>query len=264
MGGKIYITGDEDRPPVRLSIRQACLHGSMHATVGTMIAHYYRELSGEGQHVDVSLQESVIPIISGEMDWWFMQHNSKHREGATVHRGRVTEHEIWPAKDGYVNFRFMAGKFTAGIRPLAEWMDEEGMAGALKEIKDWEALDMAKITQEEMDSWEEAFGNFFKQHTISELHEGAIKRRFYFSPCYNADQVPTDTQLKARGFWTQVEHPELGTSITYPGAPFNLSLTPWRIHRRAPLIGEHNMEIYEQELGLSRDELVTLREADVI
>jgi crotonobetainyl-CoA:carnitine CoA-transferase CaiB-like acyl-CoA transferase len=61
----------------------------------------------------------------------------------------------------------------------------------------------------------------------------------------------------------EVEHPELGTSITYPGPFAHLSLTPYSIRRRAPLIGEHKQEVY-QELGISPEELISLKEAGII
>ena len=158
----------------------------------------------------------------------------------------------------------MGGKFGAGIRPLAVWMDEEGMAGVLKEVEDWESIDMARVTQEQIDSWEEAFANFFKTHTVSELYEEAMKRRFYLGPCYSADQVTQDRHLKERGYWTQVEHPELDATLTYPGVPFRFSKTPWKIQRRAPLIGEHNGEVYERELGYTHEELIRLKESNII
>ena len=62
----------------------------------------------------------------------------------------------------------------------------------------------------------------------------------------------------------ELEHPELGTTITYPGAFTKASEAPPKLSRRAPLIGEHNREIYEKELGLSKEEIVILKEARVI
>jgi crotonobetainyl-CoA:carnitine CoA-transferase CaiB-like acyl-CoA transferase len=69
---------------------------------------------------------------------------------------------------------------------------------------------------------------------------------------------------RQRDFWVNVEHPELNASITYPGAPFKSTLAPWRISRRAPLIGEHNTEMYEEELGLTKEEVRLLKEQEVI
>ena len=73
-----------------------------------------------------------------------------------------------------------------------------------------------------------------------------------------------DLHLHDRGFWKEVEHPELGRSFVYPGEAAIYNGSPWRISRRAPLIGEHNTEIFCDELGLSRGELSVLAESHVI
>ena len=78
------------------------------------------------------------------------------------------------------------------------------------------------------------------------------------------DELPDDGQLNDRGFWVQVEHPELGETFTYPGAAAIWSDSPWGISRRAPLVGEHNDEVLCGELGLSRAQLVVLTEGGVI
>jgi crotonobetainyl-CoA:carnitine CoA-transferase CaiB-like acyl-CoA transferase len=70
--------------------------------------------------------------------------------------------------------------------------------------------------------------------------------------------------FKARGFWVRVEHPELEDTLTYCGSPIKLSEPVWSIRRRAPLIGEHNGEVYEKELGFSKDRLALLKQAGVI
>lgn len=70
--------------------------------------------------------------------------------------------------------------------------------------------------------------------------------------------------LEARGFWTRVEHPELGTSLTYPGAFGRMTETPLQVTRRAPLIGEHNREVYQDELGIPTRELTRLRQSGVV
>ena len=67
-----------------------------------------------------------------------------------------------------------------------------------------------------------------------------------------------------RGFFVEVAHPELGKSFIYPGPAAIYSRSPWRISRRAPLIGEHNIEIFCDELGVSRAELAVLAESGVV
>jgi len=78
------------------------------------------------------------------------------------------------------------------------------------------------------------------------------------------DEIIDDQHLQHRGFFVEVEHPELGRSFTYPGPAALYSQSPWRISRRAPLIGEHNAEIFCGELGVSTAELAVLAESGVI
>lgn len=148
--------------------------------------------------------------------------------------------------------------------PLANWIAEEGMADDWLKNFDWESFSHFTTTQEIIDRMEEQTLNFFMTHTKAELMAGAIKYRIMLYPISSAVDLLESPQLAAREFWTEVEHPELGTTITYPGKWANNSETPPRISRRAPLISEHNKEIYEKELGISREQLVKLEQAKVI
>jgi formyl-CoA transferase len=96
-----------------------------------------------------------------------------------------------------------------------------------------------------------------------ELWEGAVKRRMSVCPFYDPEDLIKDPQLRARNFWVEVDHPELGTHLTYPRefakASEEISHTPFR----APLIGEHNGEVYGA-LGFSSEEMTALKEGGVI
>jgi crotonobetainyl-CoA:carnitine CoA-transferase CaiB-like acyl-CoA transferase len=92
----------------------------------------------------------------------------------------------------------------------------------------------------------------------------ALEKGILLAPLTTVKDVVDNPQFAARGFWEQVEHPELGAIITYPGYPIKLSDVPYRVQRRPPLIGEHNQEIYEKELGFSKEQLVILKKGDVI
>ena len=83
-------------------------------------------------------------------------------------------------------------------------------------------------------------------------------------PVYDMRDIAEEKQLLEREFFVEVVHDELGTSLKYPGAPFRLSETPWKIGRRPPLIGEHNIEIYQDELNISPKELRESEKAGVI
>ena len=138
------------------------------------------------------------------------------------------------------------------------------MANDFLKRLDWEALDFTTTTQDVVDRIEEPTRKFFKSRTKAELMEGALKYRAMLYPVSTPKDIVESMQLASREFWGEVEHPELGTTITYPGSFVHSSEKPPRVSRRAPLIGEHNEEIYGKELGISKEELLILKQARVI
>ena len=106
-------------------------------------------------------------------------------------------------------------------------------------------------------------GEFFLNHSKDELLQLATENRFQLGPCNNAEDILKYPQLKARGFWKDIEHPELGTSLKYPGGAVVSTQGYTGIRRRAPLTGENNEEIF-RELGLSAEEIEKLKEQKVI
>jgi crotonobetainyl-CoA:carnitine CoA-transferase CaiB-like acyl-CoA transferase len=114
-----------------------------------------------------------------------------------------------------------------------------------------------------MDQIESSIAKFFLIHTKAELEEEALIRDMMLYPVNTISDLLENPQLRARKFWVEVEHPELNSYITYPGGWVKCSDDDFKI-KRAPLIGEHNVEIYKKELGLSEAQLLALREAGII
>ena len=129
---------------------------------------------------------------------------------------------------------------------------------------DWPAFDMAKATQDALSKISDPISNFFLQHTMQELYDEAGQRHLRIYPVATTKDMLEDSQLAARNFWVKIEHPELGVEVTYPGPWAVLSETPLKVTHCAPLIGEHNEEIYVKELGFTKDNLCILKEAGVI
>lgn len=242
MGGMMYVAGDPDRPPVRISVPQAYLDASLQAASGAMIALWNRRETGWGQHVDVSVQATIPNILVAELPFWEYGHKLLHRAGPSRAVSKHLVRQIHPCKDGHVSVLLIGGPLGRLIRPLAEWMQKEGAKPDLMDIP-WEALDLARHTQGDIDSWEAALKRFFMEHTRAELYAGAVERHVPLTPGNTIPDLLRYQQLAYRKFWAQVEHPELGERVTYPGEPFKLSRTPWRISRRAPRLGEHNEEV---------------------
>jgi crotonobetainyl-CoA:carnitine CoA-transferase CaiB-like acyl-CoA transferase len=164
-----------------------------------------------------------------------------------------------------VVFYILGGDFGVKTnRAIVAWLQEEGLAPDYLTNFDWTIFDMSKQTQEMQNQIEAPIAELFKRHTKDELYHEALKRKIMLCPVSTAKDIVENTQLKARDFWVELEHPELGANISYPGPFAKLSETPMVMRRRAPLPGEHNLEIYSRELGLSSAEMRLLHQSGVV
>lgn len=271
LGGVMSISGDPDRAPNQISFPHAYLHGGAEAAQGAMMALYARSITGQGQHVDVSIQQCLSMCTMNTMQFWDMYRINLPR--GVYKRGIVRSDGsslyspwLWPCQDGWV-FLMIGG---GALRPLvlsstalALWMAEQGAAGDL-EGYDWAAIDSATITQQEIDRLRKVIEPFLMTHTMADLYEESIKRKILLAPVNDPKGIAESPQLEGRGFYVEIEHPELGAVLKYCGPWAQLSRTPLAGWKRAPLIGEHNREIYEQELGLSREQTIALKQARVM
>lgn len=266
MTGQMYPRGDADRPPVRIGHHsQAFLHAASHAAVGAMIALHHRQGTGEGQHVDVSVQASLAQGPFMATAAWDMMGLILPRGGESPSRINITLRRTWRCKDGYVVWFFFSGLAATQRNPqLVAWMVNEGMADDFIKGFDWSTFDYETATQETVDRLQEPTARFFMSRTKAELMEGALRHGVTLYPISSTRDVLDSAQLAARGYWVRIEHPELKDTITYPGAFANASEEPPRVTRRAPLVGEHNEEIYGEELGISGEQLLVLRQEKVI
>lgn len=272
MGGMMAISGDPDRPPVRISVPQAWLHAGAQAAAGAMVAHYYRELTGRGQHVDVSMQQAVIWTLMNETPFPLPDFYGfdLRRAGGRRTTGRLVIRQIYPCRDGYICLLILGGQAGAkSMRGLMTLLEEAGLLPNWLRDFEWETWDMATprhhpTAQAELEAIERLLAELFRQRTKSELYEAALKHGILLAPVNTVTDLFNNPQLAARGFWVEVDHPELGTKVTYPGPFIQGTLNPARIYRRPPLIGEHNEEIYCGLLGLTRSDLERLRGANAI
>ena len=267
LSGYMYLCGDADRPPVRISAPQAFLHAGADAAAAALIAHYERQSSGQGQWVDVSAQESLMGAMMNARPFWDLNQVNLQRSGPLRSGLANATHrrQTWPCREGSVAFAVTAGPTGArNMRGLLAWMAEEGAAPPALLHKDWDAFDMALAPQAEIDAIEDPVLAFFARHTPAELFHQALKRRVILYPVSTTADLLQDGQLAARAFWTRVEHPALGATLTYPGPFIRMSEATCGLRRPPPSIGQHNHEVYQGELGLSDAEMRALAEAGVI
>jgi benzylsuccinate CoA-transferase BbsE subunit len=278
MGGVMWLAGDPQDPPNVPPWRQGFISASIMGAAGTLMAVYHRDLQGEGQHVDVSMQESLSLAQENAMQGWDMLENLRNRNGE---RGMIPINVpgvgAYECKDGHV-FGYVGAPGGAAWTELLRWMIEEGAAEDLSEQPYFEfcnSLNLRFLTElfqdrstlgqkiQMLNHVEEVLKRFFAARSKWELYEGGQGRRLLIGIVSTPEDIVNNPQLQFRRWLTEVEQPGLGT-LRFPGPPYRLSETPWAIRRPPPAPGEHNTEVLGDELGLSADELAALRAEGVV
>jgi crotonobetainyl-CoA:carnitine CoA-transferase CaiB-like acyl-CoA transferase len=279
--GLLYTVGFPEDPPTTLGAQQAYHMASTNAAIGALMALYNRDVTDLGQWVDIAVQGTALRLSEMAPYTYWLVGSYRKRSGLEYYRGL---RDIFSCKDGRVVCSALGG---SGAEKMLEWMESEGMAADLRDEKysmvmavmtggsfygkgsqDKVRLDVASAKlqdfPEEVRHIEETWEAFLMTHTREEMFVGAQERGVRLMPVNDVASLVEDVGLKAREFFVDVEHPELKDTLKYPGPPYRLTETPWRISKRAPLIGENNQEIYEGELGFSKEKLSLLKSAKVI
>jgi crotonobetainyl-CoA:carnitine CoA-transferase CaiB-like acyl-CoA transferase len=227
-----------------------------------MAALVHRSVSGQGQCIDASIHEACALTTEAAIANYVYRGEVMLRQTGRHHAARPTPRTQFRAKDGNYVCALVAGRLTPRyIGELAELLDTNGMAGDLRDPKYQDPAVIAANTPHIID---DLVAGFIASLPAEAVYHAAQQRGFTWGAVRPPEALLDDPHLNDRGFWKPVEHPELGRSFTYPGEPAIYNGSPWRISRRAPLIGEHNWEILGGELGLSRAELCVLAENRVI
>ncbi len=248
MGGMQYLGGDADRPPVRIGAPQAELHAGAHAAVGTMAAFWHGQKTGEGQHVDVSMQTAVIWTLMNATPFPPLHGVNMERDGAFRSRGPLAVRHVYECMDGHVSL-VAAPRTLSG---LAVWMAEEGAAPDWLLGIDWENWNLTSIDTsdpEGMPQFEAVqgeFESFVATKTKLDLFLRAIELGMLLAPCHTVEDIALSEQLEAREFWHDVEHPVLGRKLTHLGPFIKFGSSPIQVRRPAPRLGEHNEEVLSE------------------
>ena len=249
-------------PPIAPGGGNAWHMGGHYAYMGIMAALVYRTLSGQGQYIDASVHEACALTTEGAVPTYIYRNEVVIRQTGRHHAAAPTPRTQFPSKDGrYVN-ALVAGRLTPRyVKDLAELLGAYEMAGDLAE----ERYQDPQVVQENASHIiDEKVGDFIGSLPQEEVYHAAQERGFTWGAVRAPDDLLEDGHLQDRGFWKEVEHPELGRTFKYPGEAAIYNGSPWSISSRAPLVGEHNLEVYCGELGMSPQEVALLAESGVI
>jgi crotonobetainyl-CoA:carnitine CoA-transferase CaiB-like acyl-CoA transferase len=268
-GGPLLMSGYPDRAPMRVSVPQAYHHAAGDAAGAALIAHLERQRSGEGQHVDVSAQQAVTTATMSSLLTAPLNDAASPRASGGWFMKGFNFRLIWEAKDGYISlthlFGSAAGPFT---RRLMEWIYDEGGCDAATRDKDWIAYFQLLFTgeepREEFERVKQLVEDFVKTKTKVEHMAAAMERKLLIVPVTTVSDVAQSEQLADRDYWRTIDHEDGQSPVRYPGPFVRYSDHAIQYRRRAPLLGEHNVEVLVDELGVASAELAALQDKGVV
>ncbi len=255
MGGAMNETGTLDRYPLKKGGRVIQYQAGTIAAVATMIALFASRAQGAGQHVDVSIFESQMGTIDRRMSHLLTyQYNNEtsYRKDPEIESPGFPV-GVYPCKDGF--FHIAGGHVfwprICQMMDRPDLVDDPGFCTPLGQ-RDPENLERFSII----------WYPWIAEHTKREIIEAGQAAGVLCGPVNTTEDLVNDPHWSVRGFWAEVDRPFTGR-VTYPGAPFKMEETPWRVSRPAPLLGQHNEEVYGG-IGYSREDLVKLEQRGII
>lgn len=268
MGGLSSLCGAPGRPPIRPTASQGFAQASAQAVVGTLVAHYHRTRTGQGQHVDQSMQEAVTFTHDNAMPTWDIRRINNGRPGNGREIGGYKSGQyVYETADGYVAALSYGGLFGLTARQTVEWLDHHGMAGDLTSDEWMAKLDATQgvlipPSGDDTDYLNDVLVAFCKQFSRHQLVSEAQQIRNGWGIVNTPKDLLDNEHLAERDYWVEIEHEE--AHVTYPGPWAKLSKTPISVRHRAPHIGEHNDHVYGNLLGLTDEDISALSGDGVI
>ena len=251
MGGIISITGEPDRPPVRVGTSISDLTAALFTAIGILSALRHRDQTGEGQLIDVGMLDCQVAILENALVRYLSTGEVPQPLGRR--HPTITPFEAFESADGYVVIAMgnnvLWKKFCDHVNQPELVDDERFCTNALRTEHHDELFPiLAEIMrQRSTDQW------------VTALEEIGVP----CGPVNTVDKVATDPQVLAREMIVEVEHEVTGT-VGIPGIPIKLSETPGRVDAPAPNLGEHTEEILTSLLGLGSDEVDRLKQQGVV
>jgi crotonobetainyl-CoA:carnitine CoA-transferase CaiB-like acyl-CoA transferase len=243
---------DSDRAPVMMGGNNSDYDPGLVSAIAVLAAYFWKGITGRGQFIELSKQEALISMQRVE-SVTFANDGVEMTRLPAKQGGHQMPGGIMPCKDGYV----------------VVLMPEEHQWKSLMTLMgnpEWSGNDWCKDSFSRSQHAEELnkhIQNWMMEHTQEEIFRKGQALGCPIAPLQSAENVVKSEQLNSRGFFSDIDHPELGT-IKYPTMPYRFSKSPWSLERLAPIIGEHNEEILCDRLGCTSEELTKLKEEGVI
>lgn len=252
MGGLMSVTGFQNNPPTRAGISLGDFLAGINAVVGILAALYYREKTGEGQHIDISMQDCMWSIVAVEHLPRYYISGPVLERGGNTHPG-VTPAGTFLAKDGYVIIWVVT---VSHWEHLLEAIGRTDLIG----LKVYATQNDRIKCREDVEA---LVADWVSNKTVTEIMENLGKFEVPCSIVPTFEEVVNEPQILSRDMLIEVEQIISGR-LKVPGSAFKLTKTPGEAGSPAPFLGEHNYEIYSNLLGYTEEYINKLQDEGVI
>jgi len=251
MGGLMSVTGYEDGGPLKVGVSLADYMGGYNAAIAILAALHYKTVTGEGQYIDISMQDSIFAMVFPDRADYFDTFIPPKRIGNRL--SSSAPFGSYKAKDGYVVICTITDE---------QWQNVLKAIGR-EDLSDDERFRTRVLRAKHMAEVESVVNEWLKDKTVEEALEAFRKYKVPSSPVPTFEEVVRDPQLMHREMIIEVEQP-LSGKVKLTGSVYKMSKTPGNRKLRIPLVGEHNEEIYGGLLGMDSKELERLKAEGII
>lgn len=250
LSGYMFVNGEPEREPLASGGDQPSYQGGLYAYAGVMASLLHRGTSGQGQHLDVAHTECMVHIHQFNINRYEYSKMIQQRVGNKYSYAHPLT--IYPCKDGYVSVTVanedQCERLLLMIEMVELMADERFETGFHRLVNS--------------DEFDELVIPWFLERGKKEIVEMGQEWRVPISYVNNCKDMLEDEQFQAREFFRELDHPEAGP-LPYAAAPFELLGTPVK-PGRAPLLGEHNQDIFCGKLGMSSEDMDRLKQDGII
>jgi len=247
-GGQMSLTGDPDREPLVNGGYQAEYQAGLQAFAASAVAAHNADVLEVPNHIDISAQECMASALELYLPWWaYLRRDISQRKGNLL----SAMVGIYPAKEGHIGLHIMPRNWPWFAKAI----------GRPDLVADPRFKDNFSRLQHN-DELEAIIYEWASEQDAKQVYQAAGAERAPIAFVHSIADLMDSEHLKAREFFQRVEHPMAG-ELTYPGPQFRMSAVEWPAGR-APLLGEHNRELYCEEMRLTGAALVRLRASGVI
>jgi crotonobetainyl-CoA:carnitine CoA-transferase CaiB-like acyl-CoA transferase len=251
--GIMSITGAPDGPPMKAGPTLVDFMGGIHLYAAIVTALFQRGRSGEGQLVEVAMQEAVYPSLASSYDYYHRTGKQPPRAGNRQAGLASAPYNAFPTNDGWVAIHVV----TEGHwQNLLKAMGREDLLTDPRFRTNSDRANNMAATEAVVTEWTTSLGKW-------EVAAAARRYKVPCAPVRNAVEVMNDPHMHERGMLQRIQHPSLG-EIVVPNSPLRLHGADRVPPVASPKLGEHNVDVYSGWLGLQEREVAALQADGVI